>query len=307
MTMARKRREHLHEDDHGARLQQLRQLLDPDILPQLERTGEVRVPGDTFYQHSVLHRFLAAEKFDVHRAAARLTAHAAWRAEALPTGSILEDEVGDQIAQQKVLLQPRGSDGRPLLIIRVSRHFSSPASVAQVERFVIFCLEAASRACEHRKSPDAKLWALFDLDNVRWANMDRHALTSCFHLLNSHFPERVLRIFMVNSPMMFDALWRIVRPFVDPTTRKKVCFVYGDAGLKEVMHQVDPAIIPIAYGGRAKEVPVEVAAREWLGHVHTPSRVQKETVELNEGVDREEFYDAEEEDGGPAMMSALGS
>jgi hypothetical protein len=168
-----------------------------------------------------------------------------------------------------------------------------------VERFVIFCLEAASRACDHLASPDGKLWALFDLDNLRWANMDRHALHSCFHLLNAHFPERVLRIFMLNSPLMFDALWRVVRPFVDPTTRKKVCFVSGDAGLQEVMQQVDPGIVPVAYAGKASEVPVEVAAWEWLVH----HDAQSKRGVLNEEADREEFYDAEEEeDGGAAMM-----
>ena len=175
---------------------------------------------------------------------------------------LLQASVQAQIMQQKILLQPNGPDGRPLLIIRVNHHF--PTTTAECEQFVIYCLEAASRMCDRAATAptapsDGKMWAVFDLKSIKWANLDRHALFSCFNLLNRHFPERIHKIFMVDSPLMFDALWKIVSPFVDATTRQKVGFVRGH---ERVSKEVDASVLPVAYGGIAEEVPVEVAVRE---------------------------------------------
>lgn len=248
--------------DENDLLDELLKLVEADgTLHDLERTGEVRKAGDQFYRTLMLRRFLVAEKMDLHKAHSRLQNHASWRVREMPDGRISESDVSSQISQQKVLLQPIGGDGRPLLIIKVAKHLPSPATVQEVEKFVVFCLEAASRACDHPNSQDAKLWAIFDLNGLRWGNLDNHALHSCFHLLQQHFPERVKRIFMLDSPIIFDALWRIVRPFVDPETRKKVQFVYGQSGLGEILKTIDSSSIPVSYGGLAPEVPAELAAR----------------------------------------------
>ena len=165
-----------------------------------------------------------------------------------------------EIEQQKVLLQSRGpSDGRPLLIIRVSRHFPH-GHPEEVERFVIFCLEAASKLVDQVSSTpsDGKMWAIFDLNDVKWVNLDRHALFSCFHLLNCHFPERIHKIFMLDAPIAFYALWKLVSPFIDPVTKKKVAYISGNS---QLLTEVDPTIVPEAYGGTAEEIPVEVAVR----------------------------------------------
>ena len=249
-------------------LDELFKLVEGDgTLRDLERTGEVRRAGDQYYRMLMLRRFLMAEKMDVCKAHSRLQKHAHWRLRELPDGRIAEEDVSSQIVQQKVLLQPVGEDGRPLLVIRVAKHLPSPATAHEVEKFVVFCLEAASRACDHEESQDAKLWAIFDLNGIRWANLDNHALHSCFHLLQLHFPERVKRIFMLDSPIIFDALWRIVRPFVDPETRKKVQFVYGQSGLGEILKTIDSNVLPVSYGGLAPEIPAELAARGiWGGN-----------------------------------------
>lgn len=39
---------------------------------------------------------------------------------------------------------------------------------------------------------------------------------------NQHYPERSYAIFIVNAPMFFSLLWRIVKPLVHENTQKKV-------------------------------------------------------------------------------------
>lgn len=208
-----------------------------------------------------------------------------------PCLRLLQSEVAHQLAQEKVLLQPCGKDGRPLLVIRVAKHHQI-RDISEVERFVVYSLEAAATMCDlHPANPDMKMWALFDCEGVKWANMDAHALRSCFHLLNLAFPERVEKIFMLNSPMIFDALWRLVRPFIDPVSRSKVEFVHGKKGIANILETVDPAVVPVAYGGSTEEVDVGSAVRIL--------REQREGGKAGNGTEAqqedpaEEFFDAE--------------
>ncbi|KAG7670612.1 hypothetical protein Ndes2526A_g00388 [Nannochloris sp. 'desiccata'] len=251
--------EHEHEDPNLV-LAQLNEQLSPNLKQALINTDAISRPEDEAHVQSVLNRFLVADKFDVERTLLRLEKHAAWRQQNVPKGGIPETSVLDQINQHKVLLQPKGPDGRPLLIIRVARHFAT--TTTGCETFVTFCLEAASRLCDTAPVGDGKLLALFDLQGAKWANMDRHALSSCFSILEREFPERIHKIFMYDAPTIFDLLWKIVSPFVDPHTRKKVAFIQG---LEPFLNVVDKSIVPEVYGGVCEEVAVEVAVRRMHG------------------------------------------
>jgi hypothetical protein len=137
----------------------------------------------------------------------------------------------------------------------------------QLEPYILFCLELAARLADADRAanPDAKLWAVLDLAAIRLANLDRRALAAIFRLLNARFPERVRRIFMLDSPLIFDGLWRIVAPFIDPVTRSKVQFVYGAKGRARVLGALGAEIVPHEYGGGAAAVEAHVAARRWFG------------------------------------------
>jgi len=233
-------------------------LIAPAVFRSLAKTREIRIPDDQWHIDRLLKRFLRAENHDIKSALHRLEKHASWRETHIPNGNIPDSAVVSQIRQRKVFLQPCGKDGRPLLVIRVANHHvTRPAE--ELETFVMYSLEAAAAMCDHPGNPDGKLWALFDLGDVKWENMDSHALYSCFKLLNERYPERVVSIFNYNSPFIFDALWRMVKPFIDPVSRSKVQFVSGEAGVKTILSAVDPMIVPTKFGGMAQEVAVEAA------------------------------------------------
>jgi hypothetical protein len=40
---------------------------------------------------------------------------------------------------------------------------------------------------------------------------------------------------MFDPPVIFNALWRAVSPFIDPETKKKVVFVNSKSGLEELL------------------------------------------------------------------------
>ncbi len=47
-------------------------------------------------------------------------------------------------------------------------------------------------------------------------NLDASALRASFAMLDQHFPERILDIWMLEAPTIFWGLWTLVSPFIDP-------------------------------------------------------------------------------------------
>jgi hypothetical protein len=46
-----------------------------------------------------------------------------------------------------------------------------------------------------------------------------------------YYPETLYKMFIVNAPWIFRALWKIVSPWIDPQTRERICM--GGDKLKE--------------------------------------------------------------------------
>ena len=68
---------------------------------------------------------------------------------------------------------------------------------------------------------------------------------------SKHYPERSGGVYIINAPVFFNVIWKVVKPIVDPSTLEKIKVIRGKdkvlAALKEriPMHQIPPE-----YGGR---------------------------------------------------------
>jgi hypothetical protein len=47
-------------------------------------------------------------------------------------------------------------------------------------------------------------------------------------MLQNHYPERLGVLILVDAPFLFRAFWKVISPFVDAKTLKKVVFVSGN-------------------------------------------------------------------------------
>ena len=77
-------------------------------------------------------------------------------------------------------------------------------------------------------------------------------------LLQEVYPERCKKIVMWAPPSLFWALWKLVKPFVDPNTAKKFVFAYALGEVGEVFPSAEAA--PESMGGGLAEsqlVPIE--------------------------------------------------
>lgn len=228
-----------------------------DTIQSLIRTKEIK-KNDQSMLDLFARRYIKAEKYSVEKAVARARAHAAWRESALPHGVVLEEEIEEQLAHNKVFLVTTSRDQRPVLIVRVKNHIPG-GDIKVLSRFVIYCLECATYKADDHDNPDGKILALFDFRGIGFSNLDAKGLREAFDVLSTNFPERVRKIYMLDSPLIFDALWRIVRPFIDPVSRDKVEFISGERA-KQVLHEtIGEEHLPSTYYGTAEEVDVSTA------------------------------------------------
>ena len=73
-------------------------------------------------------------------------------------------------------------------------------------------------------------------------------LKSWIHLDQNYFPERLHRLFIVNTPWYFSSLLGMFQPFIDKKTRKKIKVFQGDY-LSALTEHMDISTIPEEHGG----------------------------------------------------------
>jgi hypothetical protein len=98
---------------------------------------------------------------------------------------------------------------------------------------------------------------LFDMKN--WAMWHANYLSYISHLCDisqNHYPERLNKIFLVNTPIMFRATWALVKMMLAQKTIDKVVFVTEDVA-ETLMEYIPAEVLPQSYGGEQPddEVP----------------------------------------------------
>ncbi len=74
-----------------------------------------------------------------------------------------------------------------------------------------------------------KINVVFDYENYK---ADKHEpplslIKELMFCLRDHYPERMQHMFFVNAPFKFRAFWALLKPFIDPVTKRKIQFVSG--------------------------------------------------------------------------------
>ncbi|CAI5508081.1 unnamed protein product [Closterium sp. Naga37s-1] len=73
-------------------------------------------------------------------------------------------------------------------------------------------------------------------------------------ILQSHYPERLGAAVIYNPPAVFEAFWKVIRPFIDPVTFNKILFVNPSKPdmVKRLEGIFDLDRLEEAFGGRSK-------------------------------------------------------
>ena len=128
--------------------------------------------------------------------------------------NVLQDEIAQELAAQKVFLQGCDKMGRQVTVLLVERHKRSKRDLAENMRFLCYCLDAAIAQADKEKNPLGKITGVFDLRGARLHKLlyccclyrlltlelpyadinmdciDQQALRGVFDMLQNHYPER---------------------------------------------------------------------------------------------------------------------
>lgn len=93
----------------------------------------------------------------------------------------------------------------------------------------------------------------------------------------------------MNAPFIFWGAWRVVAPFINPTTRGKIRFVNTSGDCSSLKEVIPLDVLPKCYGGDCELIPVEQAAAKELDR-DTPEIVECYEKKKNDMLSRMRFW-----------------
>lgn len=97
--------------------------------------------------------------------------------------------------------------------------------------------------------------AVLDMDNISWKQNPMsyapvlQALKDVSQINAKYYPEAVEHVFVVNTPSIFRSIWRLIAPFVLPSSGLKVDILpKGDTGV--LIKECGTDVLPVQLGGR---------------------------------------------------------
>ena len=225
-------------------------------IPLLRATVETLHPSSKEEDDFMIRRFLRARDLDVEKASAMFLKYLKWRHEFVPNGSVSVSDVPIELAQDKVFMQGRDKIGRPILIVFGRRHFQNKDGLDEFKRFVVYVLD---KVCASMPPGQEKFVGIAELKGWAYSNSHVRGYLSALSILQDYYPERLGKLFIVNAPYIFMKVWKIIYPFIDNKTKKKIVFVEKNKVKSTLLEEMDESQVPEIFGGSLSLVPIQDA------------------------------------------------
>ncbi|GAA96890.1 uncharacterized protein L969DRAFT_94852 [Mixia osmundae IAM 14324] len=198
-------------------------------------------------------RFLRARKWDVDRAFMMMAAAVKWRIEEGveeirrlgEEGLCKEDGFQLQYDKGKSYIHGTDKNGRPVVFIHVAKHKPSEQSQKSLERFTIFNMETARTLMASSETFQGTL--IFDMTGFGLSNMDWACVSFIVKCFEAYYPETLGLALIHKAPWVFQGIWKILGPLLDPVVRSKIDFTKNEAALEKY---VDADHLKTAMGGQ---------------------------------------------------------
>ncbi|KAF5808529.1 putative CRAL-TRIO lipid binding domain, CRAL/TRIO domain, CRAL/TRIO domain superfamily [Helianthus annuus] len=207
------------------------------------------------YDDLTLRRFLRARDLDIDKACTMFLKYLKWRKSFVPTGSISVTEIPNHIAQNKLFMQGTDKSGRLITLVFGGKHYpNNPGGLEEFKRYVVFTLE---RIIARMPEGQEKFVSIADIQGWGYTNSDVRGYLAALSILQDYYPERLAKMFVVHVPYVFMAAWKMVYPFIDEKTKKKIVFVENKHLTSTLLKDIDESQLPDIYGGKLKLVPIQ--------------------------------------------------
>ncbi|KAI8922996.1 CRAL-TRIO domain-containing protein [Entophlyctis helioformis] len=184
------------------------------------------VPGTPAHDKAVafctdacLLRYLRAHRWHLEGAAAGIRSTLLWRHEYKPDQISLED-IDSEAEQGTTYVSGFDREGRPILYVKKRGALGDPEKNVKL---LTYMLENTIKVMPPGVE---RLCIIFDFTHYTRANSPPINISvQSLRIVTSHYPERMGAAFFVNAPWVFNILWNVLSPFLDPVTRAKIGFV----------------------------------------------------------------------------------
>ncbi|XP_012471059.1 uncharacterized protein LOC105788644 [Gossypium raimondii] len=214
---------------------------------------EKQDPSSKEVEDGALRRFLRARDLDVEKASNMFLKYLNWKRNFVPNGSISPSEIRHEIQQNKMFLQGWDKKGRPIALLLAARHFQHEGGVDEFKRFIVYLFD---KIITRMPPGQEKFIVIGDLKGWGYANSDIRAYLAALSLVQDYYPERLEKLFVVHAPYIFMTAWKVVYPFIDPKTRKKMIFVDNKSLKSTLLEEIDESQLPATLGGKLELVPI---------------------------------------------------
>ncbi|KAL0839643.1 hypothetical protein ABMA28_016313 [Loxostege sticticalis] len=179
-------------------------------LKELKDRMNMIVSADPTQYHNdfSLRRYLRAFK-TVDQAFQAIIKTNKWRAEYGVADLQNDKELIEKYSDKARVLRHRDIVGRPIVYIPAKNHSSSDRSIDDLTKFIVYCLEDASKRCFEEVVDN--LCIVFDLNNFTLSCMDYQVLKNLIWLLSRHYPERLGVCLIINAPTFFAGCWAVIK------------------------------------------------------------------------------------------------
>ncbi|KAK4264586.1 hypothetical protein QN277_025743 [Acacia crassicarpa] len=215
-------------------------------IPLMRAVVEAKDPSAKEADDLMIRRFLRARDLDIEKSSAMFLKYLKWRRSIVPNGFISESEIPNELAQEKVYMQGVDKKGRPIVIAFGAKHYQNPDGLDEFKRLVAYILDKVTSRIPPGQE---KFVAVADLKGWRYANSDVRGYLAALSILQDYFPERLGKLFIVHASSIFMTVWKMVYPFIDNKTKKKIMFVEKSKIKSALMEEIDESQIPEIYGG----------------------------------------------------------
>ncbi|KAI4386342.1 hypothetical protein MLD38_004281 [Melastoma candidum] len=239
-----------------------RRMSEGEVQDEVEKT-KIRImralvekedPSSKDVDDLTIRRFLRAREVDVEKASNMFLKYLRWRRSFVPRGSILESEVRNEISQNKFFMQGTDKLGRPIAVLFGARHKQSKSSLEEFKRFVVFCFD---KICSRMPAGQEKFVAIADLQGWGYANSDIRGYLAALSILQDCYPERLGKLLIIHVPYVFMTAWKMVCPFIDSRTKKKIVFIENNKLKQTLLEDIDESQLLDVLGGKLTPVPIQ--------------------------------------------------
>eukprot|EP01100_Stratorugosa_tubuloviscum_P004066 TRINITY_DN1_c3_g1_i1.p1 TRINITY_DN1_c3_g1~~TRINITY_DN1_c3_g1_i1.p1 ORF type:complete len:368 (+),score=167.60 TRINITY_DN1_c3_g1_i1:127-1230(+) len=223
-----------------------------EFRTKLESGEPLSAKEIAFTNDACLCRYLRSRDWHLGKAHALLLGTLIWRREFHPD-EIDKNELIEEAASGKMYINSFDRFNRP--VIYMKPRYDTTKDIDKKFKHLIHTLETATRLAE-TKGAEQMTWILdfsgaSSMAGGKGSSMkDEIKLAlQCLHAVQDHYPERLGNALVLFPPFMFSLMWKVISPFINQVTAKKIIFINDKKKLNQLLNFFDPEQLEVEYGG----------------------------------------------------------